>query len=102
MAVKSKDEILAQVRSLLNENTSDEALSLIEDIDDTVTDYENRTQDTTNWKEKYEQNDAEWRKKYRDRFFNPPIKEEQDNPLDNPDDKPKTYTYDELFSKEEK
>ena len=101
MAIKTKEEILEQVRSLLNESTSDEALSLIEDIDDTVSDFENRTKENTDWKEKYEENDATWRKRYHDRFFNHSA-DNDDNPDDDEsnEDKPKTYTYDELFTKE--
>ena len=101
MAVRSKEEILEQVRSLLNENTSDEALALIEDIDDTVSDYETRTKDSTNWKEKYEANDATWRKKYHDRFFNSSSDVDEPDPTNDPSQEPeKKYTYEELFKKE--
>lgn len=101
MAVRSKEEILEQVRSLLNENTSDEALALIEDIDDTVSDYEMKTKDSTNWKEKYENNDATWRKKYHDRFFNSSSDVDEPDPTSDPTEPTeKKYTYEELFTKE--
>lgn len=100
MAVRSKEEILEQVRSLLNENTSDEALALIEDIDDTVSDYETRTKDSTNWKEKYENNDATWRKRYHDRFFNSSSDVDEPDPTSDPTEEPKKYNYDDLFKKE--
>lgn len=100
MAIKTKAELLESLRSLLNENTSDEALSLIEDIDDTVSDYETKTTDSTNWKEKYENNDAEWRKRYHDRFFNSSSSDEEEQQDYTHDDKPKTYNYDDLFKKE--
>lgn len=69
MAIKSKDEILNSIKAKIGEDTSDESIALIEDISDTLTDFETKTKDSTDWKEKYEQNDKEWREKYRDRFF---------------------------------
>lgn len=67
MAVRTRDEILAAIRSRLGDDTSDEALTIIEDIDDTFKDYETRTGE--DWKSKYDELDAQWRKRYRDRFF---------------------------------
>lgn len=67
MAVRTRDEILAAIRSRLGDDTSDDALTIIEDIDDTFKDYETRTGE--DWKSKYEELDAQWRKRYRDRFF---------------------------------
>lgn len=97
MAIKSKEEILNSLKSIMSENTSDEALNLIEDISDTVGDFEERLKDTTDWKSKYEENDKTWREKYRDRFFNSSTDEgEKDEPEF--DDKPKSYNYDSLFT----
>ena len=67
MAVKTRDEILAAIRSRLGDDTSDDALTIIEDIDDTFKDYETRMGE--DWKSKYDELDAQWRKRYRDRFF---------------------------------
>ncbi len=67
MAVRTRDEILAAIRSRLGDDTSDDALTIIEDIDDTFKDYETRTGE--DWKSKYDELDAQWRKRYRDRFF---------------------------------
>lgn len=64
--VRNLDEILQSVRSVIGDNSSDEAIALIEDITDTLN-------DTTDWKKKFEENDSEWRKKYRDRFFDPVV-----------------------------
>lgn len=69
MAILSRDDLLARVRARIGEDTSDEAITLIEDVQDTFSDLETRASGETNWKQKYEQNDAEWRKKYTDRFF---------------------------------
>ena len=63
MAKLTKDELLERVKNFLGEDTSDDALALIEDITDSV------EVDTEDWKTKYEENDKEWRQKYKDRFF---------------------------------
>lgn len=67
MAVRTRDEILAAIRARLGDDTSDEALTIIEDIDDTFRDYETRTGE--DWRARYDELDAQWRKRYRDRFF---------------------------------
>lgn len=95
MAVKTRDEILESVRSRLGGDTSDEAIALVEDIADTLTDLDNRTKDSTDWKKKYEENDASWRAKYRDRFFSGGSDDDDDDKDDAP--KNKTYTYENLF-----
>lgn len=97
MAVKTKEEILGLIKDKFGEDTSDEALSFVEDITDTLNDYESRTADQTNWKNKFEENDASWRQKYRDRFF-----QATDDRDDEPeyDDAPKTYSYEDLFKTE--
>lgn len=67
--VKTKDEILGSIKERLKDDTSDEALSFIEDVTDTINDLEHKAQDETDWKSKYEENDKEWREKYKERFF---------------------------------
>lgn len=71
MAVKQKTEIMEQVKTILGEDTSDNALALIADLSDTIDDYEKRVQgtDAEGWKKKYEDNDKMWRERYRERFF---------------------------------
>ena len=108
MAVKTKDEILEQIKTKLGEDTSDEAIGLIEDISDTFSDIETRLSDTTDWKKKYEENDKEWREKYRNRFFNPDSTNDTkigvgEKEVEEPEpDAELPTTFDELFTKEEK
>lgn len=98
MAIKSKDEIMNTINEIVGENTEDNMLSLLEDIEDTFSDFEQKTKDSTNWKEKYEENDKNWRQKYKDRFFN----EEEENhdnkilPTDEVDDI-EPLTFEDLF-----
>lgn len=49
------------ISQFLGDRTDDEAIALLETID-------NEGVDEENWKQKFEENDAEWRKKYTERF----------------------------------
>ena len=93
MAVKKINEILESYKELYSENVGEQDIEFLEDITDTLNDYETRVLDSTNWKEKYETNDAEWRKRYRDRFFGgePEEPDEPDEPDDQEQEEPKTY-----------
>lgn len=93
MSVKSKEEILASVRAIVGEDTSDATLELFDDISDTLDNYSNS--ENINYKEKYEQNDREWRQKYRDRFMNG--KPEDDDDEETEENSGKKYTYENLF-----
>lgn len=101
MAVKTRDEIVEAIRKRIGEDTSDEAISLLEDVTDTFTDYETRVADKTDWKTKYDEMDASWRKKYMDRFSGKTgeeIKDEQEEQIKD-DSEPRTF--DELFVERE-
>lgn len=69
MAVKSKTEILEYLKGRMGDEPDDESISFLEDVTDTIDDYETKISDKEDWKSKYEANDKEWRKKYTDRFF---------------------------------
>ena len=89
------------IRKRIGEDTSDEAIALLEDVTDTFTDYETRVADKTDWKAKYDKMDASWRKKYMDRFSGKTgedIKEEQEEQIKD-DSEPRTF--DELFTERE-
>lgn len=103
MAVKSKNDLMESIRTLLGENTSDEAIAVIEDISDTVDDYEARTADQTDWHRKHDECDAAWRKRYTERFYgtdggdknDPPGSGNSGNHID--DNQSKSLTFDKLF-----
>ena len=65
MAIRTREELLGQLKTVLGDNASDEALGLVEDFSDTMT----GLAEQEDWKKKYEDNDAEWRAKYKARFF---------------------------------
>lgn len=97
MAVKTREEILESFKTRLGENPDDESISFLEDVTDTLDDFEKRANgDGTDWKSKYEENDASWRKKYTERFFSgEPNPEPKPEPKPEPDNTPKTFS--ELF-----
>lgn len=98
MGVKSKEELLASIRTVLGDNTDDTSLSVIEDISDTYDDMTNKARgDGKDWKAEAARIDKEWRQKYHDRFFNPHDDEDVD-PLDPPEVKPKALRFEDLFT----
>lgn len=102
MAVRTKEEILSLIKDHLGEDTSDTALQLVEDVNDTLDSLTNSA-DSEDWKTRYEQNDAEWRKKYRDRFFNTGSSENEHNEEpegEEPEETNDPVSFDDLFKKE--
>ena len=94
MAVKTREEILESFKTRLGENPDDESISFLEDVTDTLNDFEKRANgDGTDWKSKYEENDANWRKKYTERFFsNEPEPNPKPDTKPEPDDTPRTFS----------
>lgn len=90
MAVKTREEIMESFKTRLGENPDNEAISFLEDVTDTLDDFEKRANgDGTDWKSKYEENDANWRKKYTERFFSD---EPEPEPKQEPDNTPRTFS----------
>lgn len=91
MAVRTKDELLGIIKERFGEDTTDETISFVEDITDTLNNYDNNN--SVNWEQKYKDNDEAWRKKYRDRFFNSPEQDDEDDE----EEQAKPLTYENLF-----
>lgn len=101
MAVKDMDSILSAVKQMIGDNTSDEAIALMEDITDTITDYETKAADKTDWKAKYDEMDANWRRKYIERFSGKPGEEIKDEQEEQFKDDGEIRSFDELFTERE-
>lgn len=101
MAVKTREEIMEAIRKRIGEDTSDEAISLLEDVTDTFADYETKVADKTDWKTKYDEMDASWRKKYMDRFSGKTGEEVKDEQEEQIKDDSEPRTFDELFTERE-
>lgn len=67
--IRTREELLNQIKEVIGESTEDGALALLEDVTDTVTDLETRAAGNTDWKSKYDALDSEWRARYKARFF---------------------------------
>lgn len=101
MAVKTREEILEELRARVGEQTDDETIAFLEDVTDTLSDLEEKAKgDGTDWKAKYEENDGEWRKKYTERFYSsdpdPDPGPDPEPPKPGVTQKPKTFA--ELFT----
>lgn len=64
--VKTKDEIMEEIRRYIGDRSDDQTIALIEDISDTIDDYAAHG----DYDEKLMAVEAEWRRKYIDRFMN--------------------------------
>lgn len=101
MAVKTREELLEIVKTRIGEDNSDEALAFIEDITDTLADFEAKA--STDWEEKYNSLDNEWRERYKARFFSAPVDTKEDDFVDDVNDveeETKDLTFEALFEEE--
>ena len=97
--VLTKEEFLTKIKERIGENPTDEDISFVEDMTDTI----DSLSQGDDWKKKFEENDAMWRKKYTERFFTPdkePEKESEKEPGEKIDEE--EITIDDLFESEEK
>lgn len=91
MAVRTLEELLTDVRTVVNEDTSDEVLTLIENVTDTFNAASN-TEEIETLKNQLAEQDAAWRKRFRDRFFNAAAPEpESVEPEEEQEEKPTRY-----------
>lgn len=91
MAIRTRDELMNSIKDFLGDDTSDEALTLVQDISDTLGD--NNAQTVADLRQQLKDQDANWRKKYRDTFFSgTPDKDDED------DEPPKPHTFADLFT----
>lgn len=103
MSVLNKEDFFSKIKARIGDDSSDDALSFIEDMTDTFNDLESRTNDSENWKQKYDDLDKTWREKYRARFFDASttpedVKDDQkDDVLDDAEEK----DFDDLFTERE-
>lgn len=105
MAVLSKEDFMKRVQERIGEDSSDEALSFVEDMSDTYNDMETRTNGVNEeeWQKKLDDLDASWRDKYKARFFEgqttpQEAKEEQTEDIK---DDGESVTFDDLFEERE-
>lgn len=88
MAILTKEQLMESIKNRVGEDTSDDTLTFIENVNDTIESM--NTDKNTDWKTKYEENDAAWRQKYKDRFFNSSAKDDNEEEEFN-EEKPLTF-----------
>lgn len=99
--VKSREEIVEMIKARIGDSTEDSDIELLEDVSDTLNEYERRLVDDTEWKRRYEENDAKWRRRYIDRFENAEEYEEKRKDTETSDEETTVIKgYDELFKEE--
>lgn len=99
MSIKTREELVDSIKVRAGDNLDDETIAIIEDINDTITDYEEKVKKwETEWKNKYEENDKMWRQKYTDRFLSGEPEHLDTGPK--PDEK-KITKFEDLFSVKE-
>lgn len=69
MAVLKRDEYFNRLQDYVGDDTSDKALTLVEDFTDTYNSFDERKSDEVDWEKKYHENDKAWRERYTRRFF---------------------------------
>lgn len=106
MAILNKDDFLSRLKERIGDDTSDEAMTFIEDMTDTFNDLETRSSGSNDeqWQMKLDELDKSWREKYKARFFSTEttpedVKEEQKE--DVKDDENVEKTFDDLFVERE-
>lgn len=100
MAVRTKEEIMEIIRKRIGDSTTDADIKIIEDVSDTLADYEAKIKgDGVDWKTKFEENDAAWRQKYKDRFFSD-LTDYKELDEDEARTNKKELTYESLFEEE--
>lgn len=93
--IKPITELIETVRSRIGDNPDDDSVAFLEDVTDTLTDYENKTKDNTNWKNKYDELDRSWKEKYVSRFSDGVV-EDSSTEIEEEVETPERY--DDLFS----
>lgn len=104
MAKLTKEDLIKKVNDMFGEDATDEQISLLEDISDSMEDSNNDELETTKQALTKAQTDLkEFRQKYRDRFLGgvdntPSKKDETDAQKEDEEEEEKKPSYDDLFT----
>ena len=101
MAVRSREELNSILEELTESRSDDRTLEILEDISDSLDDYERRA--GTDWEKKYNDLDASWRERYRQRFFGGSDSAEKETLLDQDEEEKDVVEktkFEELFKEE--
>lgn len=101
MSVLNRDDYINRLHTYVGEDSSDDAISFLEDMIDTFEDMENRTGDAAEWERRYNELDETWRKRYKHRFITGHSNIDQSDDPDETDLKPEEVEVDDLFEEVE-
>ena len=93
-----KEALIEKVKSYIGEDTSDAAISLLEDVSDSVEGFDGVTMEEA--ERMVAEKEEEWRKKYIERFSGNDEDEEETEEENLPDSEEELVSYDELFKEE--
>lgn len=97
MAIKTQQEIMDALHAVIGEeNVSDEALALFDDVADTLGATGDSAQRISALEQQLADNDRTWRARYRDRFLNGPTNEDED--IGGEDPAPQKLHFEDLFN----
>ena len=94
--VKTKDEIMEEIRAYIGDRSDDQTIELIENISDTIDDYAAHG----DYDEKLMAVEAEWRRRYIDRFMNGG-ENKSDVEITEGEEKTEEITIDDLYTESE-
>lgn len=104
MAVKTREDLMQSVNTILGDRSDDVALEFIQDMTDTLNDFASHNGVYT--QEQYDALDNNWRTRYRERFFSGP--REDDDEFKSPNNKKsdeekreETITINDLFTRKD-
>ena len=93
-----KEALIEKVKSYIGEDTSDAAISLLEDVSDSVEGFDGVTMEEA--ERMVAEKEEEWRKKYIERFSGNDEEKEEIEEENLPDSEEELVSYDELFKEE--
>ena len=103
MAVITGADLISRLSAKFADDNSDEVLSILEDVEDTFSDFESKIsedwktkyeENDKSWSEKYKENDKSWREKYKARFEGKPL---EDTIVNEYDEETEKKTFEDLF-----
>lgn len=110
MSVKTKEELLSSLKTIIGDTPSDEAIALLEDVSDTLDKSAGGSSDEDKKRieeleKQVKETDTMWRQKYADRFLNPSNEtgnenNDNDSTEDGSEEDNSPKTYNDLFTQE--
>lgn len=96
MSIKMTNELMEQANAIFGENNSDDVLSFLADLSDTLENTKDAQSRISQLEQEKQELDSSWRKKYRDRFFS--SGDDNETPPDDPQPEKPKMRFEDLFT----